>query len=374
MQECCAYQRGADVVEDVCQLHELPSRAQLVNAFRDTQPHKATGLESVPSGLVHRFPVQMAAMCWDLFLKIYAWQQEPIQAKGGILAVIPKKNDQSRAAHFRGIMLLPTIYKRLHAVLREQVIQVIAPLKPAGQIGGFKNQQVQFGSMGLQCFSRIASAWVLFSLTLPTHSIGSFVNWYVVLPVQMMLRHSFNRLPVMDAPLPESKSGWNFLAFCRELVHLPDWSICCGMFTHRHVLSAHPGLTQTRRGTRPGSPLADVIFHVAMLDITIELNHWASEQREYQALLKAMDIDMEAIVWSDDLAIPWLTTHATDLPAAIERLLQQIHKVFQRRGFELNMQKGKTTAVVTFRGPGAPDMRRKYQLSTANRFELSFAF
>ena len=138
----------------MCQLHELPSRAQLVNAFRDTQPHKATGLDPVPSGLAHRFPVQMAAMCWDLFLKIFTWQQEPIQAKGGILAVIPKKNDQSRAAHFRGIMLLPTIYKRLHAVLREQVIQVIA-----GQIGGFKNQQVQFGSMGLQCFSRIASAY-----------------------------------------------------------------------------------------------------------------------------------------------------------------------------------------------------------------------
>ena len=161
LQECCAYQRDADVVADVCQLHEPPSRAQLVNAFRDTQPHKATGLDPIPSGLAHRFPVQMAAMCWDLFLKIFTWQQEPIQAKGGILAVIPKKNDQSRAAHFRGIMLPPTIYKRLHAVLREQVIQVIAPLKPAGQIGGFKNQQVQFGSMGLQCFSRIASAYNL---------------------------------------------------------------------------------------------------------------------------------------------------------------------------------------------------------------------
>ena len=67
-----------------------------------------------------------------------------------------------------------------------------------------------------------------------------------------------------------------------------------------HVLSAHPGLTRTRRGTRPGSPLADVIFHVAMPDVTVELNQWVSEQREYQALLQAMDIDMEAIVWSDD--------------------------------------------------------------------------
>ena len=75
---------------------------------------------------------------------------------------------------------------------------------------------------------------------------------------------------------------------------------------------------------------------------------------------------MEAIVWSDDLAIPWLTTQADQLPGAIEHLRQQIHKVFQRRGFELNMQKGKTTAVATFRGPGAPALRRQYQLIAAS--------
>ena len=75
---------------------------------------------------------------------------------------------------------------------------------------------------------------------------------------------------------------------------------------------------------------------------------------------------MEAIVWSDDLAIPWLTTQADQLPGAIEHLRQQIHKVFQRRGFELNMQKGKATAVATFRGPGAPALRRQYQLIAAS--------
>lgn len=71
---------------------------------------------------------------------------------------------------------------------------------------------------------------------------------------------------------------------------------------------------------------------------------------------------MEAIVWSDDLAIPWLTTQA-----------QQIHKVFQGRGFEPNMQKGKTTAVVTFRGPGASALRRQYQLIAASGITCNVA-
>ena len=283
------------------------------------------------------------------------------------MAVIPKKNDHSRAAHFRGIMLLPTIYKRLHALLREKVIEVIAPLKPAGQIGGFGGQQVQFGRMSLQCFSRIAQQ----------HNLSMGV-------VFVDLANAFHRLirelvcgiartDDVDALLHSLESnGCSSLGVNRWLefpclgaparlvnllkdVHAHTW----------HVLSAHPGMTRTRRGTRPGSPLADVVFHVAMLDITIELNDWVCQQEQYQGLLHKLDVQMEAIVWSDDLAIPWLTVHADEMPGAIERLLQQIHKTFQRRGFELNMQKGKTTAVVTFRGPGAPEMRRQYQLTVA---------
>ena len=101
LQECIEYQKDQPCDRTVCELAELPSRAQIVNAFRATQAYKSTGLDPLPAGLLHKFPVQMAMFCWDLFLKIFAWQKEPIQAKGGILAVIPKKNDQSRASFSR---------------------------------------------------------------------------------------------------------------------------------------------------------------------------------------------------------------------------------------------------------------------------------
>ena len=110
-----------------------------------------------------------------------------------------------------------------------------------------------------------------------------------------------------------------------------------------------------------------------MLDITIELNSWIEKQSNYQAILQRLDLHTEAIIWSDDLAIPWLTGTAAEMPTAIETLLQQVHRTFTRRGFELNMQKGKTTAVITFRGPGAPDLRRKYQLGPIQGIECSLA-
>eukprot|EP00435_Cladocopium_sp_Y103_P042722 s918_g11.t2 len=375
VKECHSFQLDQRRAHSTYRMTDFPSKAQIAAVFREAQPHKSTGLDPLPAGLLHQFPVQMADICFDLFFKIFAWQSEPVQGKGGILAVIPKKQDHSRASHFRGIMLLPSIFKRLHAILRKKVIDVIAPLKPAGQIGGFEGQQVQFGSMSLQCLSRIAK----------NHQISMGI-------VFVDLANAFHRLirelacgiartddvAAVIANLQQSGKNtagvqkWLEFPCLLQRLGAPETLVGLLRDVHAHtwhVLSAHPGLTRTRRGTRPGSPLADVIFHVAMLDVTIELNDWIAGQTVYADLLKRLNIQVESIVWSDDLAIPWLTESAHDLPTALQALMSKIHQVFLRRGFDLNMQKGKTTAVVTFRGQGAPDLRRQFQLSSPSGIE-----
>eukprot|EP00435_Cladocopium_sp_Y103_P035861 s3226_g9.t1 len=337
--DCHAYQISRSCEVRHCKLTDFPSRAQIVEAFRAAQPHKATGLDPLPAGLLHQFPVQMASLCFDLFLKVFAWQSEPIQGKGGILAVIPKKQDHTRASHFRGIMLLPSVFKRLHALLRERVIVVIAPIKPAGQIGGFAGWAT--GSLAMfESNSQIANKddvnEVIDNLQRAGGNVVGVRKW---LEFPCLLQR-------MGAP--------DLLVRLLQDAHAHTW----------HVLSAHPGLTKTRRGTRPGSSLADVIFHVAMLDVTLELNTWISNQQTFAALLQRLNIEIEAIVWSDDMVVPWLTEQAHELPSAIQTLLAKIHQIFLRRGFDLNMQKGKTTAVITFRGEGAPGLRREFQLSS----------
>eukprot|EP00435_Cladocopium_sp_Y103_P013471 s2688_g3.t1 len=364
--ECHTFQMQQDVDASICPLTALPSRSQIAEAFRATHSYRATGLDLMPSSLLHLFPTQMARLCMDLFMKVFLWQMEPIQGKGGILAVIPKKNDHSRAAHFRGIMLLPSVFKRLHAILRQQLVNVIAPLKPAGQIGGFQGQQVQYGSMTLQCLSRVAKHKQLSMGVVFVDLANAFHRLIRELVCGIAREDDVQTL--LDSLSDASSLGvrkWLEMPSLLQRLGAPDRLIKLLRDVHVHTwhtFAAHPGLTRTRRGTRPGSPLADVIFHVIMLDVTIELNSWVEEQGTFQSLLRELDIDLEAIVWSDDLAIPWLTRAADDLLPAIECLMQQIYKVFSRRGFDLNMQKGKTAAVLTFRGSGAPTLRRQYQL------------
>lgn len=50
------------------------------------------------------------------------------------------------------------------------------------------------------------------------------------------------------------------------------------------------------------------------------------------------------------------------MPGALRNVLTFVLQLFQKHGFLLNLEKGKTSAVVSFRGTGAPLLRQRYQL------------
>lgn len=99
-----------------------------------------------------------------------------------------------------------------------------------------------------------------------------------------------------------------------------------------------------------------------MADITGDLNRIITANEPFQQILLRADLHVESVIWADDVAIPIATDEAQDLPTAIETILVAAYEIFSRRGFTLNLKKGKTSVVATFRGPGAPLMRAKYQL------------
>ena len=112
----------------------------------------------------------------------------------------------------------------------------------------------------------------------------------------------------------------------------------------------------------PGSPLADCVFHILMADILHHLQTWIDNQDEYQSILQQLDVHGGFVAWADDLAIPWATRTAAEMPAALRKILHMVASLFLSKGFILNLDKGKTSAVVTFRGPQAPQLRQAFQL------------
>ncbi len=283
-------------------LEDLPSLQEVENEFRATTAYRSTGFDPVPSGLFHVCAASMARAHYDVILKQFLWQAEPVQNKGGPLIVIPKRPHATEVGHYRGIMLLPSAAKRVHAILRKRAMNLLSPLRPQGQLGGFPKQQVGFGSQPLRVYGRIMDCKGLTSGVL-------FVD----------LANAFHRLVrelVTGLTVPEDAAdvianlhqhGHATEGLCRWLelpgiltrIHAPPLLVRMLQDIHSHTwfqlaVSGHP--TITKRGTRPGSPLADCIFHVLMLDVIVELNTWIQDQDQYQCILKELDITFDTVV------------------------------------------------------------------------------
>ena len=138
------------------QLADLPTLYDLEREFRATTPHRATGMDALPSQFFHEAAAPLATLWFPLLLKQFLWQHEPLQAKGGQMTLIPKAGGPL-ASGYRGIMLLSTYGKRVHAIIRKRLLDYVLPLKPAGQLGGFPKQQSVFGAHVLQTFGRMTA-------------------------------------------------------------------------------------------------------------------------------------------------------------------------------------------------------------------------
>ena len=367
---CHERQTHMPVVQCVFHPNEVPSLIEVEDALRLSQPDRATGLDPLPSGLFRKHAVDLATIYYPLVLKMCFWQSEPITSKGGPMAVIYKKGTGLEAANYRGIMLLPTFAKRFHALIRTRLMALLHRQRPQGQMGGFPSMQVPFGSQVLRTFGRImdahaiSSAVVFIDLANAFHRLIRELVSGVHVPdeVEVVLNALLDEgLPAQDVAkalelpcLLQQLGAPPFLIQLLQDLHTDTWM----------QAPADRSTIVTRRGTRPGSPLADCVFHILMADVVHHINVWLADHGPLQQVLQDVHVHVESVVWADDLAIPLATLEPSTLINSVEQALQKVHSLFASKGFILNLQKGKTSVVATFKGVGAAALRKRYQLGT----------
>ena len=349
-------------------LSDLPGLTQLEQAFRATTAGKATGFDPLPSELFHRAAALLATFFHDLAIKEFVWQSEPVQDKGGPVALIPKTLHPSTAKQFRGILLLPSAGKRTHAILRSQIMKKLEIARAPGQLGGFPGQQVLFGSHAIRTFGTICDeaglncAILFLDLASAFHHLirESVVGAYDggnLEPVLALLQHQdgsaradFRRFSALPGLLNDIGLAEPIVRLLRD-IHINTW---CSIHER--------WLLRTHRGTRPGSPLADIIFHALMTKIAQAIDAWLLTKDEFMQLLKDINVEVSSILWADDIAVPLATRRAEDLVPFLQEVLQFVRSTLHEFGFTLNFSKGKTSAVVTLKGAHSSDLRKRFQL------------
>ena len=368
--QSCQLRQDAQLSSSLSQTFELsdiPSLADFEDALRNTQPHKATGFDILPSQLFHQYAPELAKIYYPLLLKIVMWRTEPAQFKGGPMALLHKRGAKSCITNYRGTLLLPTVAKRLRALLRKKLIGLIPPQRPVGQLGGFPGQHVQFGSHWARTVSTIFAKHKLNHGTLFIDLTNAFHRLVRETVTGVASEADFGAvLATLDQEAvdslqqPHPRDCHNLLekAGCPPAL----LQLLRDIHTDTWCTIANNVLLRTRRGTRPGSPLADVIFHILMQDVSQTLHAWLAAHEGYRRIIESLDIDIPMIIWADDLAITFAAGSCEELLVFLDDLTLQVHRTFLLRGFDINYAIGKTNAIIAFQGPGAAAARKQYLL------------
>ena len=172
--------------------------------------------------------------------------------------MIPKKGDLTLAKNYRGILLLPSVPKRLHAILRARLMKKLNPIRSSGQLGGFPQQQVSFGSQTIRSFTRVLGGQGFTTAVLFVDLSEAFHR------LIRELVTGTGRPEFVDSLLAQLSKDGHPTEGLRQCLEQPDilYRIGCDPILqdlaqdlHHHTwykIGTSP-LTCTKRGTRPGS-------------------------------------------------------------------------------------------------------------------------
>ena len=357
----------------------LPDLDALIQTFRAVHPGKAAGPDMIPPAVCRPFATSLARVFWPVALKAIVFRTEPIGYKGGTLFHIGKPGQkQHNCTAERGILVQAAFEKILHKLLRGAAMQGFHKRASPLQIGGKKGLSANVGSFCSRAFLQYArthgwSAGVLFSdLAAAYYSVvrelllgGSLCEASIeditaslgLQPEDLQLLSSY----VESEAILNENGDEDFLTAIAREIHSSTW-----FWLHNDDQLVH-----TKRGTRPGSSWADVLFSILFSRVLKRRGDFSSEGlcpkipwsgcRElvlYDARRKDSTVaEMQDIVYADDLATCVLTKTPQELPAAVQRVAGIQIDTLYAHGLRPNIGPKKTAAILAPVGQGSRQMR-----------------
>lgn len=137
-----------------------------------------------------------------------------------------------------------------------------------------------------------------------------------------------------------------------------------------YSIRGSPQPSRTFRGTRPGSPYADLGFNSFIGQIMLELQEHILQDRELEEAMTQAGLPPTIVGWVDDIAIPICACSPQKLLGMIQRTCEKVIEVMWRAGLTVNLDKGKTECIVNLRGTGAPQTRHDLFVQQEGRIHI----
>ena len=358
---------GGDLWEDMT-YGDIPTIFEFETQLRKTKSRKACGLDGLPGELLKHAPTYVAYHVYPLLQKMSLWGSEPLQYKGGRLAVVHKKGSPQEVDHYRALLISSALGKSIHNTWRRRSIpmmrQFADPLQISAQQGALVAQAAHLVRLHMGAAKRQGfSSFVLFldiksayyqlvrqhAMDLDNSDLG-----LVTLLHRLGIEHHIDEiaqalqepstLRQMDCPEPLHRMISTF--------HEQTW----------FLINNDNQIVETSRGTRPGDGFADVVWTLAYSRFIRRLtdrlhatgafmpHHW-NEQPGLLAADGDVAISGLTVTWADDTAVLGWHEDATSIVPLLRTTTEIVFAELARLGMSPNVSPGKTEAILDIRGP-----------------------
>jgi len=329
----------------------IPSFPSTVARYAHTKNNKAAGEDSIPGDLFKAAPHEMARIFHPLEVKATITGQQPLQWKGALQVEIPKKNAQNKTgtATKRGIAVADASGKQFQNYHRRHLMQAFLKQARPNACGGVPNRGTDFASHIITTTQRLTKKQGKSGACLFVDVIAAFDSTDRVIT----LNTPGQTTDALDAPFNSKqilKDSYN-----------NTWISVQGM---EPILS-------TSKGSRPGTPLADLSFNILMTKV---LNIIESRMQQHDIHIQITyspdsttlqlnplhppqtDIDIGEVGYVDDVAIPIAEATPDILIHKLVLTMSIVYDTFNEHNLQVNMDPGKTEVVLTLQGTGSTNM------------------
>ena len=366
----------------------LPSVSGIMRKIAKLKPGKAPGPDGIEVAALKAGGRALAWKLLPLMTKAVVLRREPLAWKGGLLVSLFKgKGSTQEVGTHRAILVSDHMAKLHHSAIRDVLVEAWEGHAVDTQLGGRRKCGVDMAHHMVQAVTGLGARLGKPVALLFTDLKAAF---YTIIRQSLMsvelsdqgLCHVLARMGVSPQEVHQLRQ-----------VAARDDAIGAGKGHLEHLVAdmldgSHFGmrgchdLVHTHRGTRPGDPVGDVLFNMAMTTALKEIRRVAAEAGVRmaetcslaQVLAAPMGQPVEPgcvdVAFFDDLALMLLGESCAKLVEDLVMLGVVVDNVMAERGLQVNYSAGKTEALLQLRGRNSKLLRDRIMIQQQAQLAL----
>lgn len=336
-------------------LEDIPTRAELEQALRALSWRKAPGYDGIGAELWQGDPEESSLRLYALFLKAVSRGYLPLQFRGGFL--VPLSKNKGRAtdpSSYRGILLQNTAAKIFVKSWRSRLVEHFKHAAVPLQCGCVKQRGVDTAHLAVRLHQHTAavmqsSAAVLFiDIKAAYYSVVKELFYDTTAPdgcaAVAALFHRL-RLPATAFEDFTRSIAESDLLRGASVPEVLQQLVLATLSNSWFVIPGAADLCIPKTGTRPGDPVADLLFAFAMSQVLFEVY----SELIASACLQLVDGVPFGTTWADDTCV-LLAGEASSIDSRIAEAFSIVHSALLRHGLSPSYGHGKTSVLVCYRG------------------------